>query len=77
MLLVRPEKENKKLPAVIVLHGTGGAKEGERGWLTSSTAVPTRHRSPIEQPLISTPRVVRFSPNVPGCSGPTCRSHQP
>jgi dienelactone hydrolase len=34
VLMVRPEKENKKLPVVIVLHGTGGSKEGERGWLT-------------------------------------------
>lgn len=33
MLLVRPEKRTKKLPAVIVLHGTGGSKEGQRAWL--------------------------------------------
>jgi dienelactone hydrolase len=33
-LVVRPEKGDKKLPAVIVLHGTGGSKEGLRGWLT-------------------------------------------
>ena len=32
-LVVRPEKADKKLPAVIVLHGTGGNKEGQRGWL--------------------------------------------
>jgi dienelactone hydrolase len=32
--LVRPEKVPGKLPAVIVLHGTGGSKEGQRGWLT-------------------------------------------
>jgi len=32
-LVVRPEKADKKLPAVIVLHGTGGNKESERGWL--------------------------------------------
>ena len=32
-LVVRPEKADKKLPAVIVLHGTGGSKEGLRGWL--------------------------------------------
>jgi dienelactone hydrolase len=34
VLVVRPEKESKKLPAVIVLHGTGGNKESQRGWLT-------------------------------------------
>jgi dienelactone hydrolase len=34
LLLVRPEKNEKKLPVVIVLHGTGGNKEGQRGWLT-------------------------------------------
>jgi dienelactone hydrolase len=34
LLLVRPEKNSKKLPVVIVLHGTGGNKEGQRGWLT-------------------------------------------
>jgi dienelactone hydrolase len=33
VLLVRPEKEKKKLPAVIVLHGTGGNKEAQRGML--------------------------------------------
>jgi len=33
VLLVRPENAEKKLPAVIVLHGTGGSKEGERDWL--------------------------------------------
>lgn len=33
VLLVRPEKRTKKLPAVIVLHGTGGTKEGQRQWL--------------------------------------------
>jgi dienelactone hydrolase len=33
VLLVRPEKIDKKLPAVIVLHGTGGTKEGQRTWL--------------------------------------------
>jgi dienelactone hydrolase len=33
MLLVRPEKVTKKLPVVIVIHGTGGSKEGQRGWL--------------------------------------------
>jgi fermentation-respiration switch protein FrsA (DUF1100 family) len=32
-LLVRPEKASKKLPVVIVLHGTGGSKEGQRGLL--------------------------------------------
>jgi dienelactone hydrolase len=30
ILLVRPEKGDKKLPAVICLHGTGGNKEGQR-----------------------------------------------
>jgi dienelactone hydrolase len=33
VLIVRPEKIDKKLPAVIVLHGTGGTKEGQRSWL--------------------------------------------
>ncbi len=33
VLIVRPEKHTKKLPAVIVLHGTGGTKEGVRAWL--------------------------------------------
>lgn len=33
VLIVRPQKVDKKLPAVIVLHGTGGTKEGQRGWL--------------------------------------------
>jgi dienelactone hydrolase len=32
-LLIRPAKTNGKLPAVIVLHGTGGNKEGQAGWL--------------------------------------------
>jgi dienelactone hydrolase len=33
VLLIRPTKRTKKLPAVIVLHGTGGSKEGQRQWL--------------------------------------------
>ncbi|HXX94976.1 MAG TPA: alpha/beta fold hydrolase [Planctomycetota bacterium] len=32
ILLVRPEKVEGRVPAVIILHGTGGAKEGQRGW---------------------------------------------
>ena len=32
ILLVRPEKHDGKLPAVVVLHGTGGTKESQRGW---------------------------------------------
>lgn len=34
-LVVRPEgsKPGERLPAVIVLHGTGGSKEGNRPWL--------------------------------------------
>jgi dienelactone hydrolase len=50
VLLVRPQKGGKKLPAVIVLHGTGGNKEGQRGWLTDlahrgiiGVAIDTRH----------------------------------
>jgi dienelactone hydrolase len=35
VLLVRPEKVTRKLPAVIVLHGTGGSKEGQRSWLVN------------------------------------------
>jgi dienelactone hydrolase len=34
VLLARPEKAKGKLPAVIVLHGTGGNKEGQKSWLT-------------------------------------------
>jgi dienelactone hydrolase len=33
VLLVRPEKRTSKPPVVIVLHGTGGNKEGQRGFL--------------------------------------------
>lgn len=33
VLLVRPAKEGR-YPAMIVLHGTGGTKEGVRSWLT-------------------------------------------
>lgn len=31
-LLVRPEKIEGRLPCVVVLHGTGGNKEGQKGW---------------------------------------------
>jgi predicted esterase len=33
MLILRPEKSDKKLPAVIVLHGTGGSMHGMLGHL--------------------------------------------
>lgn len=33
VLIYRPAKITKKLPAVIVLHGTGGTKEGQRPYL--------------------------------------------
>lgn len=33
LLLVRPKSEQKKLPCVIVLHGTGGNKESQRGFM--------------------------------------------
>jgi dienelactone hydrolase len=33
LLLVRPEKNEGRLACVIVLHGTGGNKEGQRGFL--------------------------------------------
>jgi dienelactone hydrolase len=33
ILLVRPAKREGRRAAVIVLHGTGGNKEGQRGWL--------------------------------------------
>ena len=32
ILLVRPEKVEGRAAAVIILHGTGGNKEGQRGW---------------------------------------------
>jgi dienelactone hydrolase len=32
ILLVRPEKADGKRPAVVVMHGTGGTKESQRGW---------------------------------------------
>ncbi len=33
VVTVRPEKAEGKLPAMIVLHGTGGSKEGVASWL--------------------------------------------
>jgi pimeloyl-ACP methyl ester carboxylesterase len=33
-LVLGPEKADGKLPAIVVLHGTGGSKEGQKGWLT-------------------------------------------
>ncbi len=33
LLLVRPKSDKAKLPCVIVLHGTGGNKESQRGFL--------------------------------------------
>ena len=33
ILIVRPTKSEGRRAAVIVLHGTGGNKEGQRGWL--------------------------------------------
>jgi dienelactone hydrolase len=33
-LIVRPEKADRKLAAIVVLHGTGGSKEGQKAWLT-------------------------------------------
>ena len=39
-----------------------------RGEDTSSRTSPARQRSPTRAPLTSTPRTVRFSPNVPGPS---------
>jgi dienelactone hydrolase len=33
VLLVRPQRPGWKHPVVVVLHGTGGAKESQRGWL--------------------------------------------
>jgi dienelactone hydrolase len=35
LILVRPEKVAGRLPAVVVLHGTGGNKEGMREWCTN------------------------------------------
>ncbi len=34
VLIVRPAKAEKKLPAVIVLHGTGGSAKGQVGFMT-------------------------------------------
>jgi dienelactone hydrolase len=34
MLIVRPERASGRLPAVVVLHGTGGNKEAYRGFCT-------------------------------------------
>ena len=34
MLLTKPPSKGKRLPCVIVLHGTGGNKEGQRGFLS-------------------------------------------
>ncbi len=34
MLIVRPTQRKGRLPVVIVLHGTGGSREGSRDWLT-------------------------------------------
>ncbi len=33
VLIVRPSKAEGRRPAVIALHGTGGNKDGMRGWL--------------------------------------------
>jgi dienelactone hydrolase len=33
VLIVRPAKADKRLPAMIILHGTGGNKEGVHSWL--------------------------------------------
>lgn len=37
-LIVRPADDSKRRPAVIVLHGTGGSKEGSRSWLDELAA---------------------------------------
>ena len=34
-LLVKPDEGSQRRPAVIVLHGTGGNKEGQRAWLVN------------------------------------------
>ena len=33
LILLRPEKVDAKMPAVIVLHGTGGSKDGQLGFM--------------------------------------------
>ncbi len=38
MLILRPEKTDKKLPAVIVLHGTGGNMQGQLGFMKELAA---------------------------------------
>ena len=38
MLILHPEKSDKKLPAVIVLHGTGGNMQGQLGFMKELAA---------------------------------------
>lgn len=38
MLILRPEKNSRKLPAVIVLHGTGGTMQGQLGYMKELAA---------------------------------------
>ena len=42
--------------------------QGMRGAVTRTTALPTRHRSPITAVCVRTPLTVRFSPALPGGS---------
>ncbi len=50
--------------------------QGMRGDVTSSVTSPATSRSPTDSAALSSPSIVRFSPNVPGASGrPSSASH--
>jgi hypothetical protein len=65
-------RENRWLPMRMP-----SLKQGTRGPETSSSTPPARQRSPTTAPLMSRPRVVRFSPKPPGStSRRSCSAHQ-
>ena len=43
VLVVRPEKAGR-FPVMIVLHGTGGSKDGMKSWLTDFAKAACRRR---------------------------------
>lgn len=52
MLIVRPKDRSRRLPAVILLHGTGGGREGMRPWCNDlarrgivAVAIDARHHA--------------------------------